>query len=205
MRQKHFDSIQMAQTRYQAQQEENKKNELEVAHLYLKKQSAIQIANYDALKNKSTTITEDIVEAYKSTTDSIENTLTDAMMGTKSWGESMKDIFRQVAREYVLTNMARPLVKSITGALPTFDGGGFTGGGSRSGGVDGKGGFNAVLHPNETVIDHTKQNANSSTNINFTIQANDARGFDQLLQERRGQIVGMINQAMNENGQRAIA
>jgi hypothetical protein len=38
----------------------------------------------------------------------------------------------------------------------SFDGGGFTGSGARSGGVDGKGGFMAVLHPNETVIDHTK-------------------------------------------------
>lgn len=38
----------------------------------------------------------------------------------------------------------------------SFDGGGFTGGGSRSGGMDGKGGFMAMLHPNETVIDHTK-------------------------------------------------
>jgi len=37
-----------------------------------------------------------------------------------------------------------------------FEGGGFTGRGPRSGGVDGRGGFNAVLHPNETVIDHTK-------------------------------------------------
>ena len=38
----------------------------------------------------------------------------------------------------------------------SFEGGGFTGHGSRSGGVDGKGGFPAILHPNETVIDHTK-------------------------------------------------
>lgn len=37
-----------------------------------------------------------------------------------------------------------------------FEGGGFTGSGSRSGGIDGKGGFMAMLHPNETVIDHTK-------------------------------------------------
>ena len=37
-----------------------------------------------------------------------------------------------------------------------FEGGGFTGSGSRSGGMDGKGGFMAMLHPNETVIDHTK-------------------------------------------------
>lgn len=38
----------------------------------------------------------------------------------------------------------------------SFDGGGFTGFGSRSGGIDGKGGFQAILHPNETVIDHAK-------------------------------------------------
>ena len=38
----------------------------------------------------------------------------------------------------------------------SFDGGGFTGSGTRSGGIDGKGGFPAILHPNETVIDHTK-------------------------------------------------
>lgn len=38
----------------------------------------------------------------------------------------------------------------------SFEGGGFTGTGSRSGGEDGKGGFMAMLHPNESVIDHTK-------------------------------------------------
>lgn len=38
----------------------------------------------------------------------------------------------------------------------SFAGGGFTGAGSRSGGVDGMGGFPAILHPNETVIDHSK-------------------------------------------------
>lgn len=42
------------------------------------------------------------------------------------------------------------------GGLPSMDGGGHTGRGSRSGGLDGKGGFLSLLHPNETVIDHTK-------------------------------------------------
>lgn len=41
-------------------------------------------------------------------------------------------------------------------SLFSFDGGGSTGPGARAGGVDGKGGFLAVMHPNETVIDHTK-------------------------------------------------
>ena len=47
-------------------------------------------------------------------------------------------------------------VSAITSQQPSFDGGGFTGGGARAGGLDGKGGFMAMMHPNETVIDHTK-------------------------------------------------
>ena len=62
----------------------------------------------------------------------------------------------------------------------SFDGGGFTGRGSRSGGVDGKGGFPAILHPNETVIDHTKgqgqgvvinQTINVTTGVQSTVRA----------------------------------
>ena len=41
-------------------------------------------------------------------------------------------------------------------AVPSMDGGGFTGWGPRSGGLDGRGGFMAMLHPRETVTDHTK-------------------------------------------------
>lgn len=47
-----------------------------------------------------------------------------------------------------------PLLGGMGGGLNSFAGGGFTGSASRSGGVDGKGGFPAILHPNETVIDH---------------------------------------------------
>ena len=38
----------------------------------------------------------------------------------------------------------------------SFEGGGFTGRGVRAGGVDGRGGFPAILHPNESVIDHNR-------------------------------------------------
>ena len=44
----------------------------------------------------------------------------------------------------------------IERSFNSYDGGGFTGSGSRAGGLDGKGGFMALLHPQETVIDHTK-------------------------------------------------
>ena len=48
---------------------------------------------------------------------------------------------------------------------PSYDGGGFTGFGSRTGGVDGKGGFDAVVHPNESIIDHTKGGAGGGTTV----------------------------------------
>jgi hypothetical protein len=47
-------------------------------------------------------------------------------------------------------------------ASPSFDGGGYTGNGSRTGGLDGKGGFWAMMHPQETVIDHTKSGSSAS-------------------------------------------
>ena len=50
----------------------------------------------------------------------------------------------------------------------SFDGGGYTGSGARSGGLDGKGGFLAMLHPQETVFDHTRTPANDvSVRIGF--------------------------------------
>ncbi len=76
----------------------------------------------------------------------------------------------------------------------SFDGGGFTGHGARTGGVDGKGGFNAILHPNETVIDHTKssvasgsgdavivnQTINVTTGVQSTVRAEIANLMPQI-------------------------
>nr|BAR35094.1 hypothetical protein [uncultured Mediterranean phage uvMED] len=62
----------------------------------------------------------------------------------------------------------------------SYNGGGFTGYGSRAGGIDGKGGFPAILHPNESVIDHTRgqgmgtvvnQTINISTGVQQTVRA----------------------------------
>jgi hypothetical protein len=42
--------------------------------------------------------------------------------------------------------------------MPSYAGGGSTGDGARAGGLDGQGGFMAMLHPQETVIDHWSVN-----------------------------------------------
>ncbi|ANF26040.1 tape measure protein [Stutzerimonas stutzeri] len=63
------------------------------------------------------------------------------------------------------------LVSNISSVAMSFEGGGFTGNGSRTGGLDGKGGFMAMVHPNETIIDHTKQGGGKSGGggLNMTV------------------------------------
>ena len=92
--------------------------------------------------------------------------------------------------------------------IPTNEGGGFTGMGARAGGVDNKGGFLSILHPNETVIDHTKQQqaqqVQAAPTVNFNISTVDAAGFDQLLASRKGLITSIINNAMNNQGKMGV-
>ena len=89
-------------------------------------------------------------------------------------------------------------------AADSMEGGGFTGMGVRAGGIDGRGGFPAILHPNETVIDHTKGQAVGGATVNFNINTVDAAGFDQLLASRKGLITSIINNAMNNQGKMGV-
>lgn len=90
-------------------------------------------------------------------------------------------------------------LSAIAGIKATsFEGGGFTGYGARAGGVDGRGGMPAIVHPNETIVDHTM--GGGAVNVNITIQANDTRGFDELLNKRRGMIASMVQSSLNNMG-----
>ena len=42
-------------------------------------------------------------------------------------------------------------------------------------------------------------------NYTINISANDTAGFDELLTKRRGMIMGLMNQALNERGRPALA
>ena len=146
----------------------------------------------------------------------MESSITDMIMnigqGANSLKDTVKDMARAILAEFIKIQVARPmanLMAGFTSNLFSFDGGGYTGSGSRSGGIDGKGGFEAVLHPNETVVDHTKgqsvsQGGETNVSVSFNITANDTQGFDNLLDSRRGMIVGIINQAMNDRGMTGV-
>lgn len=100
-----------------------------------------------------------------------------------------------------MANVAQIKAQKFQGS---FEGGGFTGMGVRAGGIDGRGGFPAILHPNETVIDHTKGQG-EPVSVTVNISAVDTKGFDELLYKRRGQLVSIINQAVNNRGRVSIA
>ena len=99
-------------------------------------------------------------------------------------GGKLSDVINGLIRDLALLALRKaviePAVGAFTnflgGAIGSFDGGGYTGRGARSGGVDGKGGFPAILHPNETVIDHTRGGGMGG---GVTVVNNiDARGAD---------------------------
>ncbi len=107
-----------------------------------------------------------IFEDLKSTiSDSMMTAFKGVVMGTKSLKDAALDMLTAIL-DKVIEIMMQPIFDSIAGGLagnimgllgfPSFAGGGNTGNGSRSGGLDGKGGFMALMHPQETVIDHTR-------------------------------------------------
>ena len=159
--------------------------------------------------------------------DEAINTVADTMAGVLVGGESLRDslanIFRGIASDIISSGIRNALtsqfgasggggflsgvfggggggfLSALFGGKPSFAGGGFTGAGPRSGGIDGQGGFPAILHPNETVIDHTRgQRSGMSYSPVFNIGGNvtpedlaavrreAAQGFQQMRREVPG-------------------
>ena len=56
------------------------------------------------------------------------------------------------------------------------------------GGIDGKGGFPAILHPNETVIDHTRGQRLGGGSMSMVIDLRGTTGDDAL--DRKMQAAG---------------
>ena len=81
------------------------------------------------------------------------------------------------------------------GELLSFDGGGYTGNRPRSGGVDGRGGFLAVMHGNETVTDHTRGQSAGSVVVHISQQVGDIATVS-MLQRNNAALVRQIQAGM---------
>jgi len=60
------------------------------------------------------------------------------------------------------------------------------------------------ITPNEAISGQAPA-VNKQANVTFNIAANDTAGFDELLVQRRGLIINVINEALNDQGKAAIA
>ena len=60
------------------------------------------------------------------------------------------------------------------------------------------------ITPNEALRNESNTASNNTTNVSFNIEAADASGFDRLLNSRRGLIIQMINEAVEDQGREAF-
>jgi hypothetical protein len=110
--------------------------------------------------------------------DALQDFFTSILDGSKSAKEALADLLRQLA-EVQLRKALLGLGESggwvgqafsSLGQALSFDGGGYTGAGARSGGIDGRGGFPAILHPNETVIDHSRGQSGGGGQVSVVVR-----------------------------------
>jgi len=157
-------------------------------------------------------------QKLKNTADQLAAPFDTAFMSIVDGTKSVQDAFKSMAAEIIKELYRIFVVKKITGMisgaiqgymagpvkgpnLPSgnYDGGGYTGSGPRSGGLDGKGGFMAMLHPRETVVDHTKGQSAGSTVVNqtFNISANTSDDTKRLITQTIAQASpAIINQSV---------
>lgn len=102
------------------------------------------------LKGAFSAAFRDTKDPLKAFGDALEN-----MIFTRA-ATALSEALMQYAAEALATSSASGGAGSFLSGLLSFDGGGSTGSGARTGGLDGKGGFLSILHPQETVFDHTK-------------------------------------------------
>jgi hypothetical protein len=171
-----------------------------------------------SVEDQFPTLDEGMKKVANSMSGAITKGFTDAITGAEKFSDAMKAMAKSVIDsliemlvQYYIT---QAIFGAITGAFPSgpsvattapntnmganlgsrsFNGGGFTGMGSRSGGVDNKGGFAAILHPNETVVDHTTGQSSGGVVVNQTI--NVTTGVQQTVRAEIVQLMPQIAQA----------
>ena len=142
-----------------------------------------KVNELESLRERSAAADE-LKASYESLAGSISGELTGAFKsiidGSKTAEEALSDAFAGIADAFL--DMAMKMIQQWLqmqimgmfagglggggggmsgmfnlsgGQFGSFSGGGYTGDAPRSGGVDGEGGFPAILHPQETVVDHS--------------------------------------------------
>ena len=158
--------------------------------------------------------------------DGMTDALTAGITGAANFADAMKamaksvvdSLIKMLIQKYIVDAAFNFITSSFSGGSPvgstagmrqdaaavpvipnnpfSFEGGGFTGYGARSGGIDGRGGFPAILHPNESVIDHQRggggvvvnQTINVTTGVQQTVRAEIATLMPQIANAAKGAV-----------------
>ena len=150
-------------------------------------------------------------------TDSFSGMYDNLLDKTKDFGDVLDEAFGQIFynighdlfKKYIATPLSDALTEHIIPHLfgISFDGGGFTGSGPRTGGIDGKGGFPAILHRDEVVTDLRNPNSMEVTQTpNVTVIQNmDFRNADDETVAKLQQAIPMIAEAASVRVKQELA
>ncbi len=166
---------------------------------------AESLANYATeTQNWGAAIGSSLVGAFQSAEEALVEFVKTGKLDFRDLATSIiADLARIGARMFITGPLAGLLGSALSGlgggfALPSFAGGGHTGMGPRSGGMDGRGGFLAMLHPRERVYDETRRGGSGSP-VYVTIQTQDVESF----RRSRAQVGADIQRAV-ARGRRAM-
>jgi hypothetical protein len=177
------------------------------------------VAGLEAQINKNlelARVEQERIDLANTIGSAMEDSLMSMVEGTKSVKDAFRDMARDIVRHLYKVLVVQQMINSFGGmmsgssnasiakigdALQSYDNGGYTGNGPRSGGLDGKGGFMAMMHPRETVVDHTKANSggtgqNVVINQSFNFQANGDDSVKKLIAQAAPQIATMTKNSM---------
>jgi hypothetical protein len=149
---------------------------------------------------------EDVNKLIETSTVNAIKGMEDALVNFVMTGKSsFKDLVNSIIQDLVRIQIRKSLEGSFdffsTGLSSLFGkralGGHVTAGKPYI--VGEKGAEMFVPNASGTIVPNNQMGM-SAPSVNFTIQATDASGFDELLSSRKNQIVAMISQAMNQKG-----
>jgi hypothetical protein len=113
-------------------------------------------AGMDAMRDYAVGLVRPVTDAWQSIVGTVRGVINSALSLA---GRAVNAFIEQVNR---LIQAANSVSSAVGGPqlgqiqpveVPSFAGGGYTGNGPRSGGLDGQGGFMAMVHPQEQIID----------------------------------------------------
>lgn len=150
---------------------------------------------------------------FTNTFNNFSDTLADSLMtgkfAFKDFARSViRDIARMIAKQQALILLQRVsgffggnlFGFNIGGLIPKANGGGVNAGQSYLVGEKGP----EMFVPNQSGTIIPNKEVGGTTNINFTINAVDAQGVDELITNRRSTIINVINDALNRQGKEAL-